>query len=77
VIVRIFFVFLAQTSIINIVILLVQFLEIDIRSNSNEFIKALCAKVPYTIMLEEFAFPDSIGLGLFQALSTSRISADG
>jgi hypothetical protein len=28
------------------------------------------------IIPEEFALPDSIGLGLFQALSASRISAD-
>jgi hypothetical protein len=29
------------------------------------------------IILEEFALPDSIGLGLFQALSTSRINTNG
>jgi hypothetical protein len=29
------------------------------------------------IILEEFTLPDSIGLGLFQVFSTSRINMDG
>jgi hypothetical protein len=32
--------------------------------------------MPYTIILEEFALPNSIGLGLFQAFSASRINTD-
>jgi hypothetical protein len=38
VIIRISFAFLGQTSIINIVILLVYFPEINIRNNSSKFV---------------------------------------
>ena len=77
VIIRIFFAFLGQTSITNVVMLPVHFPEVDIHNNNSEFIQALCTKVPYTIILKEFVLPDGIGLGLFQALSTNRINADG
>jgi hypothetical protein len=38
VIIRVFFALLGQTSIIDIVILLVHFPEINIYSNNNEFV---------------------------------------
>jgi hypothetical protein len=38
VIVRVFFAFLGQTNIIDIVMLPVYFPEIDVRSNSSEFV---------------------------------------
>jgi hypothetical protein len=38
VIIKVFFAFLGQTSIIDVVILLVYFPEIDIRNNSSEFV---------------------------------------
>jgi hypothetical protein len=37
-IIRIFFAFLGQTSIINIIILPVHFPEVDIRNNSSKFV---------------------------------------
>jgi hypothetical protein len=77
VIIRTSFAFLGQTNIINIIILPVHFPEIDIRSSNSKFIQALYTKIFYTIIPEEFALPDSIGLGLFQALSASRINTDG
>jgi hypothetical protein len=38
VIVRMFFAFLGQTNVIDVVMLLVHFPEIDIRSNNSEFV---------------------------------------